>query len=537
MRTYNAVTPNANTEARRRAPQQLEEFKTLRISRTGSSKAHRQYLRRASSGSEETLRLRFGICLHSKRYGRRAFGGDAWRPPIPAHTEYFFRYLAACKGERMASRCSKILTVILVVLVCNLAFLFRPGRVIAQSPNAVSSKATASAEPLDVDRGAAGLWQSLLKLHTRASLMMVTAHPDDEDGGMLTYESRGQGARVTLLTLNRGEGGQNVMSDDFWDALGLVRTEELLAADRYYDVQQFWSSVVDFGFSKTLEEALDLWGHDRLLADAVSVVRMTRPLVIESDFVGGPTDGHGHHSASGQIAQEVFAAAGDPNMFPEQIRAGLRPWSPVKMYARVPIFPVSEKGMFDSATGKYLPVRFYDFIHKVWSDGPLSANLEIPEGDGDPVLGATFTQIARQGWSLQKSQNGGGGIPLAAPTAAPYHRFGSTIPAADKEQSYFDGIDTSVGGIADLAGNQDNAFLKEGLGRVNSAAERAMAGFSVSEPEKVAPILAEGLKETNALLAQVAGSKLSEQAKYDVTFELRAKQDQFQKAIVQALNF
>ena len=410
-------------------------------------------------------------------------------------------------------------------------------------PNDPSSAAappwepTPDARPLEIDRGAAGLWQTLLKLHTRASLLMLVAHPDDEDGGMLAYESRGQGARAILLTLNRGEGGQNVMSDDFWDALGLVRTEELLAAGRYYDVQQFWTTVADFGFSKTREEALDLWGHDRLLADAVRVVRMTRPLVIASVFVGGPTDGHGHHSASGQIAQEAFAAAGDPNMFPEQIRAGLRPWSPVKMYARVPIFPVSEKGMFDSATGKYLPVRFYDFIHKTWSEGPLSTNLEIPEGGGDPVLGATFTQIARQGWSLQKSQNGGGGIPLAAPTAAPYHRFGSTIPAADKEQSYFDGIDTSVGGIADLAGNQDNAFLKEGLGRINSAAERAMAGFSVSEPEKVAPILAEGLKETNALLALVAASKLSEQAKYDVTFELRAKQDQFQKAIVQALNF
>ena len=95
---------------------------------------------------------------------------------------------------------------------------------------------TPDAAPLQIDRGAAGLWQTLLKLHTRASLLMVTAHPDDEDGGMLAYESRGQGARAILFTLNRGEGGQNVMSDDFWDALGLVRTEELLAADRYYDV-------------------------------------------------------------------------------------------------------------------------------------------------------------------------------------------------------------------------------------------------------------------------------------------------------------
>jgi hypothetical protein len=227
----------------------------------------------------------------------------------------------------------------LVVLALTIIALAFSGAVRGQTPAASSapndpSSAAAApwewpapdARPLEIDRGAAGLWQTLLKLHTRASLLMLVAHPDDEDGGMLAYESRGQGARAILLTLNRGEGGQNVMSDDFWDALGLVRTEELLAAGRYYDVQQFWGTVADFGFSKTREEALELWGHDRLLEDAVRVVRMTRPLVITSVFVGGPTDGHGHHAAAGQIAQEVFAAAGDPNMFPEQIRAGLRSW-------------------------------------------------------------------------------------------------------------------------------------------------------------------------------------------------------------------
>jgi LmbE family N-acetylglucosaminyl deacetylase len=104
-----------------------------------------------------------------------------------------------------------------------------------------------------------------------------------------------------MLTLNRGEGGQNVMSDDYEDALGLVRTQELLSADRYSGVQQFFSRVADFGFSKTREESLLLWGHDRVLSDAVRVVRMTRPLVVTSVFVGGPTDGHGHHQVSGHV--------------------------------------------------------------------------------------------------------------------------------------------------------------------------------------------------------------------------------------------
>src|SRR5580658_2808445 len=126
-----------------------------------------------------------------------------------------------------------------------------------------------NAFPDSPDRGAAGLSRLLRQLQTRASFAMVTAHPDDEDGGMLAYETRGQGARGTLLTLNRGEGGQNVMSMDYYDALGIVRTQELLVADRYMGVDQYFTSVVDYGFSKTREEALEKWGHDRVLGETV----------------------------------------------------------------------------------------------------------------------------------------------------------------------------------------------------------------------------------------------------------------------------
>src|SRR5215472_11523303 len=201
--------------------------------------------------------------------------------------------------------------------------------------------------PLPFDRGATGLWNALNKLHTRASLLMITAHPDDEDGGMLAWESRGQGAHVILLSLTRGESGANVMSPDFFDALGLVRTEELLAADRYYGVEQYFGRVVNNGFSKTKEETLAAWSHERVLADTVRVVRMTRPLVITSVFIGAPSDGHGNHQVAGQMAQEVFRAAADPKMFPEQIRAGLRPWQPLKVYERVPMARATAQGVYD----------------------------------------------------------------------------------------------------------------------------------------------------------------------------------------------
>ena len=226
------------------------------------------------------------------------------------------------------------------------------------------------ARPIFIDSGAAKTWQLLKKLHTRGSLLMIVAHPDDEDGGTLAYESRGLGVRTELMTLNRGEGGANVMSSDLWDGLGLVRTEELLQAGRYYGLDgQYFSAVVDYGFSKSLKEALDKWGHDRVLEEAVRVVRITRPLVVSSVFVGGPTDGHGNHATAGLLAQEVFKAAGDPKMFPEQIRAGLMPWTPLKEYARVPAFRTSDKGAYDYATHHWGPFGVQNHITGQWEPG------------------------------------------------------------------------------------------------------------------------------------------------------------------------
>ena len=435
----------------------------------------------------------------------------------------------------MAPRCNTFLTVSLVLLACTLAVLFRSGPVIAQSPNAVSSKATASAEPLDFDRGAAALWQSLLKLHTRASLLMVTAHPDDEDGGMLTYESRGLGVRAVLVTLNRGEGGANVMSSDYFDALGLVRTEELLAADRYYGVQQFFSRMCDYGFSKTKEEAFEKWGHDQTLSDVVRVVRMTRPLVITSVFVGGRTDGHGNHQVAGQMAQEAFKAAGDPAMFPEQIKEGLRPWKPLKDYALVPFAPVTDKGILDYADGKYYPAEFSNYTDGTVIHGGLSASVEIPEGEYSPLLGLTYLQVARVGLGQQKSQSGGTGLPPAEAEMTAYHRFASLVSVPEKEASFYDGIDGSLAGIASLAQGGNSPFLKADLSQIDSLVDKAMNDFSAQHPEAIASTLAAGLKATNELIEKVASSDLTADSKYDVTHELRVKQTQFENALAESL--
>ncbi len=388
---------------------------------------------------------------------------------------------------------------------------------------------------IELDRGAAGLSRWLAAIRTRASILMVTAHPDDEDGGLLAYQTRGLGARGTLLTLNRGEGGQNAMSVDMYDALGLLRTQELLTADRYYGVDQYWGRVIDYGFSKTREEALKQWDYNRVLSDVVRVVRMTRPLVIASVFIGAPTDGHGNHQVAGQMAQEAFLAAGDPKRFPEQLREGLRPWSPAKVYCRVPFFePTKEHTIYDYATGKYVPIRFFDYVNKTWMNGTPAANIDVAEGAQDPATGLTFLQMGREGWGYQKSQNGGGTIPQPSLVSSSYHRYGSHVAAPEKENSMYDGIDVSLLGIAGLASG-NTAFLKQGLERISKCADEAFNHYAPNAPEAIAPALADGLKATRSLIDEVRTSSLAEPGKSDVLFELEKKEPQFEKALTLAL--
>jgi LmbE family N-acetylglucosaminyl deacetylase len=395
--------------------------------------------------------------------------------------------------------------------------------------------ASPDAQTLPEDRGADGLAQTLRKLDTWGSLLFIVAHPDDEDGGMLTYESRGMGARTAILTLNRGEGGQNAMSDESYDALGLIRTNELLVADEYSGTEQFFSSVIDYGFSKTIDEAHQQWGRDRVLCDVVRVVRTYRPLVLASTFTGNITDGHGHHQVSGEMNQEAYLQAGDPGVCPDQIAEGLRPWAPVKVYARVPFFASSAQGIFDYATNKWSPVRFYDYVEKQWKTSFPDATIEIPEGTWDPVLGESYRQMASTGWGLQKSQNGGGTLPLPGPGSVGYHRYGSRVDAPAKEDSFFQGIDTSLAGMAALAHTGDTKFLVEGLKAIQGHVNEALYADLPAHAEKIAPELAAGYNATQQLIDTVKTSPLDADDKANLVHELTIKLTQFNTALAEAL--
>ncbi len=444
-----------------------------------------------------------------------------------------------------------------LALVLLLTAAYAPGAQPAQGLRPVDDPANltgervspqSSADKLPINHGAPALQQLLLKLRTRASLMMIVAHPDDEDGGFLTYESRGMGARVAMLTLNRGEGGQNLISGDFNDALGLIRTQELLEEDRYTGVDQMFGTEVDFGFSKTKEETYAKWTHERVLYDAVRAVRLYRPLVLASVFVGGPTDGHGHHQVSGEITQEVFTAAGDPKVFPEMIREGLLPWAPLKVYARVPFSRIAKEGMFDYATGRTIPLHFQNYVTGKVTNVVPSATVKIPEGDpatvafaGKPAMpslgmdGLTYVQFARNGLALQKTQIGPD-VRLAPPgkSETGYTLMGSRLGAQPAtEASIFTGIDTSLVGIADLA--PDAPRLRDVLATIDARITEAQQLFTADHPEAVAPPLRRALAAMDVLLAgDGATSGLPEQQQFNLVHELRVKRVQLNDALVLA---
>jgi LmbE family N-acetylglucosaminyl deacetylase len=410
-----------------------------------------------------------------------------------------------------------------------------------------ATEPTSIALPLGEDRGAAALEQSLRRLTTTASVLMIVAHPDDEDGALLTYLSRGLGARCTLLTLTRGEGGQNAMSADSYDALGLIRTNELLKAGEYYGAKQLWGTEIDFGFSKTQEEAFSKWGHDRVLYDAVLAVRSVRPQVIVSTFVGGITDGHGHHQVSGEIAQEAFKSAADPSVFPEQLKPvsegglGLTVWQPLAVYSMVPFAPVTERGMYDYATGKWAPAKFKNYVTGDSISGVPSTDVTMQVGMRDPALGRSYAQIAREGWGMQKSQNGGANPAFSGPASTSYHLWAVVPQAASGAGKPAENgglfanarvhIGTGLSGLAVLAGSASPEWLSDGLHQLDEGLTQFRRQHSGQPGESSAHALTPLFKQTLDLRARVASSELDPQAKASLLFELDAKIGQFQAAL------
>ncbi len=371
-------------------------------------------------------------------------------------------------------------------------------------------------DPLPQDTGEAGLALTLRKLETTGRLMQVDAHPDDEDGGMLTLEARGKGVETLLMTLNRGEGGQNELGSNLFDVLGVVRTLEVLAADRYYGVEQRFSRVADFGYSKTPQETFEKWGgHDIALDDIVRVVRTFRPDVLIARFSGTERDGHGHHQASAILTREAFHAAADPNRFPEQIKEGLQPWQPKKLY----IGNVCGFGVTTCDADKY--------------------TVKLNTGKEDPVLGDSYVRFAIEGLRHQRSQ-ALGGVSVAKGDRFAYYKLVDAVPdslmtgAKDKdghEQDFFDGIDTTLPGLAARLGGEEKKapWLRGELASIASEIKHA-AEKTASDPTSAAEPLSKVAERLTASVDRLRSSDLTEATKENIVPVLQAKQQQAQRA-------
>lgn len=358
----------------------------------------------------------------------------------------------------------------------------------------------------EYDTGAIGLAQLLKRLQTTASAIHTGAHPDDEDSGLLAYLARGDNARTAYLSLNRGEGGQNVIGAEIFEPLGVIRTEELLQARRLDGGQQFFTSVMDYGFSKKREEAASIWGERAVLGDMVRAIRLFRPLVIISRFTGTPADGHGQHQLAGYLTPQAYKAAADPAQFPEQIQEGLRPWQAKKLYVSQSFF----------------------------SNKSNVPTLTINTGAYDSLIGRSYAEIAAEGRSQHKSQEMGS-LELRGRQNSGLRLLESSVPKVENEKDVFDGIDISISGIPKLVGLDDN-FLNGNLRKIQNSAEKALTNFDALNTGKIVQPLVEGLREVRAARREIAEKSRGGQTgvlNYADTL-LAQKEDEFSRAIQMA---
>ena len=298
--------------------------------------------------------------------------------------------------------------------------------------------------------GAAETKQSLDKLNVVGSALMIAAHPDDENTGVVAYLARGKKVRMAYLSLNRGEGGQNLIGPEQGVDIGLIRTQELLAARRIDGGEQFFTRMIDFGFSKNAKETMDKWGRENVLRDVVWVIRKYKPDVIIRRFSGTTQDGHGHHQTSAIIADEAFEAAADEKRFPEQLKH-VSVWQAKRLVWN----SFGGRPGTEAPTGKQ----------------PLRVSMEV--GDYDPYLGYSYGEIAGWSRSQHKSQAMG-----AAERKGPQLNYFTTIKGEAPKTDLWDGIDTTWNRVP-------------GAAKIGELLAKAASEFNASKPTAVLPHLLE----------------------------------------------
>jgi LmbE family N-acetylglucosaminyl deacetylase len=313
---------------------------------------------------------------------------------------------------------------------------------------------------LNDQSGHAALGLALRKLTVAGTFMQCPAHPDDESNALLAYYGYGQGLRVIDLQNSRGEGGQNEIGPELFRDMGVLRTSELLAAHRIDGAEQFFTRAIDYGYSFDPQEVIRFWGRDDIIGDYVRLFRTLRPdVVLTMNIQGG--GGDRAHEATTLLVREAFRAAGDPLSYPDQIKEGLRPWQPSKLY-------------FSGAGGG-------------GGGAPAAAHVaRVDTSAYDALLGRTYAEIGADARSSHKCQGVGSSPPAiggggrgggrgGGPGGGAYTLVDTTIAgqAGKDETSLMDGIDVSLTGLARYAGFAPPVALTSGLAAIAEQADRA----------------------------------------------------------------
>jgi LmbE family N-acetylglucosaminyl deacetylase len=285
----------------------------------------------------------------------------------------------------------------------------------------------------------------LRRLGVVGSVLYVAAHPDDENTNLIAYLANGALVRTGYLSVTRGDGGQNLIGSEQGPALGLIRTQELLAARRVDGGEQFFTRARDFGFSKSPEETLRLWGKETVLADMVTVIRRFRPDVIITRFSPLHADTHGHHTASAMLAVEAFKAAADPKYNPEEIKRGVQPWQARRL-------------LWNKSSWSIKP------------DDDLTGLIKLDVGGYSPLLGASFGEIAAESRSMHKSQGFG-----VARNRGPIIEYFQVLSDPEKPAptTIFAGIDTTWARFGAKAGKPIGDLVKHAVQKFDPAAPAA----------------------------------------------------------------
>ena len=298
------------------------------------------------------------------------------------------------------------------------------------------------------------IYAQLKQMEVLGSVLYIAAHPDDENNAFLPYLTKERRYRTAYLSLTRGDGGQNLIGKEQGIELGLIRTQELLAARMQDGAEQYFSTAYEFGYSKSAKEALAIWDHQKVLSDVVWVIRKFQPDIIITRFPGDARAGHGHHAASSIIAQEAYTAAADPNMFPEQFKYGVQPWKAKRI-----LWNTFNFGSVNTTNDN---------------------QLKIEVGGYNPIIGKSYGEIGAEARTMHKSQ--GEGRPRRRGS---YFEFFQHLNGDTAKMDIMDGVVTN--------------WSRLNAPKIQSSIQKVIGTYKIDQPASIVPSLVQLYQQVKTL--------------------------------------